>query len=149
MRISDWSSDVCSSDLRVFASQTDTEVVGHLVAREIERGAEPREAVATVLPRLQGAFALAIMFRGYPDMLIGARLGAPPVVGYGAAENYLGSEALELAPLTQKIAYLEEGDWGDVTRGSVTIFDRDIQPVELQVTQSSVAGSMLGTGHQS
>src|SRR3546814_4444058 len=106
MRISDWSSDVCSSDLRVFASQTDTEVVGHLVAREIERGAEPREAVATVLPRLQGAFALAIMFRGYPDMLIGARLGAPLVVGYGADENYLGSDALALAPLTQKIAYL-------------------------------------------
>src|SRR3546814_18338 len=96
---------------RVFASQTDTEVVGHLVAREIERGAEPREAVATVLPRLQGAFALAIMFRGYPDMLIGARLGAPLVVGYGADENYLGSDALSLAPLTQQIAYLEEGDW--------------------------------------
>src|SRR3546814_1217294 len=132
---------------RVFASQTDTEVVGHLVAREIERGAEPREAVATVLPRLQGAFALATMFRGYPDMLIGARLGAPLVVGYGADENYLGSDALALAPLTQKIAYLEEGDWAVVTRGSVTIFDRDNQPVERPVTQSGVSGAMIEQGN--
>src|SRR3546814_17075281 len=90
---------------RVFASQTDTEVVGHLVEREIERGAEPREAVATVLPRLQGAFALAIMFRGYPDMLIGERMGAPLVVGNGDDGHYLGFYALSLAPLTQKIAY--------------------------------------------
>src|SRR3546814_2218423 len=147
MRISDWSSDVCSSDLRVFASQTDTEVVGHLVAREIERGAEPREAVATVLPRLQGAFALAIMFRGYPDMLIGARLGAPLVVGYGADENYLGSDALAPAPLTQKIAYLAEGDWAVVTPESVTIFYRALNPIEWAVTQSGTTGLRIDKGH--
>lgn len=132
---------------RTFASQTDTEVVGHLIAREVERGAEPRQAVATVLPRLQGAFALAIMFRAHPDMLIGARLGAPLVVGYGEGENFLGSDALALAPLTQKIAYLEEGDWAVVSRESVEIFDRDNQPVERPVTSSGVSGAMIDKGN--
>jgi glucosamine--fructose-6-phosphate aminotransferase (isomerizing) len=132
---------------RTFASQTDTEVVGHLIAREVERGADPRQAVASVLPRLQGAFALAIMFRGHPDMLIGARLGAPLVVGYGEGENFLGSDALALAPLTQKIAYLEEGDWAVVSRGSVEIFDRDNQPVERPVTSSGVSGAMIDKGN--
>jgi glucosamine--fructose-6-phosphate aminotransferase (isomerizing) len=132
---------------RTFLSQTDTEVVGHLIAREVERGAEPRQAVATVLPRLQGAFALAIMFRAHPDMLIGARLGAPLVVGYGEGENFLGSDALALAPLTQKIAYLEEGDWAVVSREAVEIFDRDNQPVERPVTSSGVSGAMIDKGN--
>jgi glutamine---fructose-6-phosphate transaminase (isomerizing) len=132
---------------RTFASQTDTEVVGHLIAREVERGAEPRQAVATVLPRLHGAFALAIMFRAHPDMLIGARLGAPLVVGYGEGENFLGSDALALAPLTQKIAYLEEGDWAVVSREAVEIFDRDNQPVERPVTSSGVSGAMIDKGN--
>ncbi|MFN3287882.1 MAG: glutamine--fructose-6-phosphate aminotransferase, partial [Sphingomonadaceae bacterium] len=96
---------------RSFASQTDTEVVAHLIAREVERGADPREAVRRVLPRLHGAFALAVMFRSEPDLLIGARLSAPLTVGFGEGENYLGSDALALATLTQRIAYLEEGDW--------------------------------------
>ncbi|HKR18290.1 glutamine--fructose-6-phosphate transaminase (isomerizing) [Rhizorhapis sp.] len=132
---------------RTFASQTDTEVVGHLLAREIERGADPRQAVATVLPRLHGAFALAIMFRQHPDLLIGARLGAPLVVGYGDGENYLGSDALALAPLTQKIAYLEEGDWAVLSRRAVEIFDRDNQPVERPVTSSGVSGAMIDKGN--
>ena len=132
---------------RIFASQTDTEVVGHLLAREIERGADPRQTVATVLPRLHGAFALAIMFRQHPDLLIGARLGAPLVVGYGDGENYLGSDALALAPLTQKIAYLEEGDWAVLSRRAVEIFDRDNQPVERPVTSSGVSGAMIDKGN--
>ncbi|WOK37314.1 glutamine--fructose-6-phosphate transaminase (isomerizing) [Sphingomonas sp. C3-2] len=132
---------------RHFASQTDTEVVGHLVAREIERGATPEQAVAAVLPRLHGAFALAIMFREYPDLLIGARLGAPLVVGYGEGENYLGSDALALAPLTQKIAYLDEGDWAVVKRDKVQIFDRDNNPVERPVTHSGVTGAMIDKGN--
>ena len=107
---------------RTFRSQTDTEVVGHLVAREVERGAGPEEAVKAVLPRLHGAFALAIMFRNEPDLIIGARLGAPLVVGYGEGENYLGSDALALAPLTQRIAYLDEGDWAVVRRVMSLVF---------------------------
>ncbi len=81
------------------------------MSEHVEAGKSPQEAVQAVLPELRGAFALAIAFRAHPDMLIGARLGSPLVVGYGEGETYLGSDALALAPLTQKIAYLDEGDW--------------------------------------
>ena len=84
---------------RTFDSQTDTEVVAHLVSELVEQGVAPKEAVAQVLPRLHGAFALAILFKSHPDMLIGARLGSPLVVGYGDGETFLGSDALALAPL--------------------------------------------------
>src|SRR3546814_6907054 len=90
----------------------------------------PEDAVREVLPRLHGAFALAIAFRQHPDLLIGARLGSPLVVGYGEGETYLGSDALALAPLTQKIAYLDEGDWVVITREGAQIFDADNNPVE-------------------
>ena len=93
---------------REFRSQTDTEVVAHLVSRELERGLAPRDAVAAVLPKLHGAFAVAFLFRNQPDLLICARLGAPLTVGYGEGENYLGSDAHALASLTQRIAYLDE-----------------------------------------
>ena len=132
---------------RIFTSETDTEVVAHLVSEQVEQGLQPREAVKQVLPRLHGAFALAILFRSHPDMLIGARLGSPLVVGYGDGETYLGSDALALAPLTQKIAYLDEGDWVVVTREGTEIFDRDNQPVERPVTISGVSGAMIDKGN--
>jgi glucosamine--fructose-6-phosphate aminotransferase (isomerizing) len=132
---------------RTFTSQTDTEVVGHLVARELERGAGPEDAVKAVLPRLHGAFALAIMFRTDPDLIIGARLGAPLVIGYGEGENYLGSDALALAPLTQRIAYLEEGDWAVVRRDQVRIYDVANRPVERPVTLSGLTGAMIDKGN--
>ena len=139
--------DELIADGRVFRSQTDTEVVAHLVAREVERGSAPRVAVAAVLPRLQGAFAIAFMFESEPDLLIGARLGAPLTVGYGEGENYLGSDALALAPLTQKIAYLEEGDWVAISREAVEIFDRDNQPVTRAITMSGLTGAMITKGN--
>src|SRR5690349_20187010 len=86
--------DALIAEGRKLASETDTEVVGHLVAREIEAGASPHEAVAAVLPQLIGAFAVAILFRDHPDLIVGARMGAPLTVGYGDGENYLGSDAL-------------------------------------------------------
>ena len=132
---------------RTFDSQTDTEVVAHLVSELVEQGASPREAVQQVLPRLHGAFALAILFRSHPDMLIGARLGSPLVVGYGDGETYLGSDALALAPLTQRIAYLEEGDWVVITRDGAEIFDKDNQPVERPVTISGVTGELISKGN--
>ncbi|WP_088185441.1 glutamine--fructose-6-phosphate transaminase (isomerizing) [Sphingobium sp. Z007] len=132
---------------RHFDSQTDTEVVAHLVSELVEQGASPQEAVARVLPRLHGAFALAIAFRSHPDMLIGARLGSPLVVGYGDGETYLGSDALALAPLTQRIAYLEEGDWVVITADGAEIFDKDNQPVERPVTISGVSGAMIDKGN--
>ena len=132
---------------RTFESQTDTEVVAHLISEQVEQGVEPAEAVRTVLKRLHGAFALAILFRQHPGMLIGARLGSPLVVGYGENETYLGSDALALAPLTQNIAYLEEGDWVVITREGTQIYDREDNPVERPITQSGVTGALIDKGN--
>ncbi|GLV27834.1 glutamine--fructose-6-phosphate aminotransferase [isomerizing] [Sphingobium sp. TomTYG75] len=132
---------------RRFDSETDTEVVAHLVSELVEQGASPKDAVAQVLPRLHGAFALAILFRSHPDMLIGARLGSPLVVGYGEGETYLGSDALALAPLTQRIAYLEEGDWVVITAEGAEIFDKDNNPVERPITISGVTGELISKGN--
>jgi glucosamine--fructose-6-phosphate aminotransferase (isomerizing) len=132
---------------RTFESETDTEVVGHLVAREVEGGASPQEAVATVLPRLQGAFAIAILFRDDPDLIIGARMGAPLTVGYGEGENVLGSDALAVAPWTQRITYLEEGDWAVIRRASIQIYDRDNAPVEREIVESGASAAPVEKGN--
>ncbi|MBB4152794.1 glucosamine--fructose-6-phosphate aminotransferase (isomerizing) [Sphingomonas jinjuensis] len=132
---------------RVFTSETDTEVVAHLVSEKVEAGFDPVGAVREVLPRLHGAFALAILFRKHPDMLIGARLGSPLVVGYGEGETYLGSDALALGPLTQRIAYLDEGDWVVCTEEGAQVYDRDNKPVERAVTISGVTGELVSKGN--
>jgi glutamine---fructose-6-phosphate transaminase (isomerizing) len=136
---------------RTFESETDTEVVAHLVSEQVEAGKSPQDAVKAVLPILRGAFALAIAFRTHPDMLIGARLGSPLVVGYGAKENggetYLGSDALALAPLTQQIAYLDEGDWVIITRDGAEIFDKDNNPVTREITTSGVSAAAIEKGN--
>lgn len=132
---------------RVFTSETDTEVVAHLVSEKVEQGLDPVAAVREVLPRLHGAFALAILFRDQPDMLIGARLGSPLVVGYGDDETYLGSDALALAPLTQRIAYLDEGDWVVCTRDGAQVYDRDNNPVDRPITLSGVTGALIDKGN--
>ena len=132
---------------RVFTSDTDTEVVAHLVSEQVEAGLAPADAVRAVLPRLHGAFALAILFRRHPDLLIGARLGSPLVVGHGEGETYLGSDALALGPLTQRIAYLEEGDWVVCDRDGAQVFDRDNRPVERPITISGVTGELVSKGN--
>jgi glucosamine--fructose-6-phosphate aminotransferase (isomerizing) len=132
---------------REFLSETDSEVVAHLVAREVENGASPKEAVATVLPRLHGAFAIAFLFQDHPDTIIGARMGAPLTVGYGDGENYLGSDALALAPLTQKIAYLDEGDWAVLTRDAIEIFDRSNAPVKREIVESGASAAKIEKGN--
>jgi glucosamine--fructose-6-phosphate aminotransferase (isomerizing) len=132
---------------RTILSDTDSEVVAHLVAREVERGAEPEQAVATVLPRLHGAFAMAFLFRDHPDVVIGARMGAPLTVGYGEGENYLGSDAIALAPWTRRIAYLDEGDWVVVRSNSVQIFDRANHPVERPQVDSEATAETIGKGN--
>jgi glucosamine--fructose-6-phosphate aminotransferase (isomerizing) len=106
-----------------FETETDTEVVAQLVSEEMRRGRSPVEAVEAVLPRLRGAFALAFLFAGQEDLLIGARHGAPLAVGYGDGENYLGSDALALAPFTDEVTYLEDGDWTILSRANVEIRD--------------------------
>ena len=132
---------------RQFLSETDSEVVAHLVAREVERGSSPKEAVAAVLPRLHGAFAIAFLFKDHPDIVIGARMGAPLTVGFGEGENYLGSDALALAPLTQKIAYLEEGDWAVVSRERIEIFDRSNAPVKREIVESGASAQRIEKGN--
>jgi glutamine---fructose-6-phosphate transaminase (isomerizing) len=135
------------ADGRKFNSETDTEVVAHLVAREVEGGASPQDAVATILPRLQGAFAIAFLFRDHPDLIIGARMGAPLTVGYGDGENYLGSDALAVAPWTQRIAYLDEGDWAIVRRDRIQIFDRENEPVEREIVESGASAAAVEKGN--
>ncbi|CAN5249288.1 glutamine--fructose-6-phosphate transaminase (isomerizing) [soil metagenome] len=132
---------------RKFESETDTEVVGHLIARAIEEGMSPQDAVAAVLPQLQGAFAIAFLFRDHPDLVIGARMGAPLTVGYGDGENYLGSDAIAVAPWTQRIAYLDEGDWAVVRRDQIEIFDRDNEPVEREIVQSGASSAPVEKGN--
>ncbi|HEY6815802.1 MAG TPA: glutamine--fructose-6-phosphate transaminase (isomerizing), partial [Croceibacterium sp.] len=131
---------------RTFESETDTEIVAHLVSELIEAGQSPQEAVSAVLPQLRGAFALAIAFRAHPELLIGARLGSPLVVGYGEGETYLGSDALALAPLTQRIAYLDEGDWVVITRDGATIFDKENNPVVREITTSGASAAAIEKG---
>ena len=132
---------------RVFESETDTEIVAHLVSEQVEAGLDPVAAVKAVLPRLHGAFALAILFRSHPDMLIGARLGSPLVVGYGEGETYLGSDALALAPLTQRISYLEEGDWVVLTRDGTQVYDVENNPVERPIVNSGASGQLIDKGN--
>jgi glucosamine--fructose-6-phosphate aminotransferase (isomerizing) len=135
------------ADGRTLESDTDSEVVAHLVSRLVETGSSPQEAVATVLPRLRGAFALAIAFRDHPDLLIGARRGSPLVVGYGDGETYIGSDALALAPLTQQISYLEEGDWVVVSRDGAAIYDAENQAVEREVRSSGASAAAVEKGN--
>lgn len=132
---------------RKFDSETDTEIVAHLVSEQVEAGLDPVAAVKAVLPRLHGAFALAILFRSHPDMLIGARLGSPLVVGYGEGETYLGSDALALAPLTQRISYLEEGDWVVLTREGTQVYDQANNPVERPIVNSGASGQLIDKGN--
>jgi len=132
---------------RKFESETDSEVVAHLISEGVEAGLAPEDAVKAVLPQLRGAFALAIAFRQHPEMLIGARLGSPLVIGYGAGETYVGSDALALAPLTQQIAYLDEGDWVVIEAGGARIFDRDNNPVSRDVTTSGASAAAIEKGN--
>ncbi len=126
----------------VFRSDTDTEVVAQLVDRELLSGKEPVAAVAAVLPRLKGAFALAFLFDGKTDLMIAARRGSPLAIGYGTGEMFLGSDAIALGPFTDRIAYLEEGDWAVLTREGAEIRDETGRIVERTV-QKVPAGALL------
>ncbi|WP_407175450.1 glutamine--fructose-6-phosphate transaminase (isomerizing) [Bradyrhizobium sp. STM 3562] len=106
-----------------FSSETDTEVVAHLVESYLRKGYSPQDAVKASLPRLRGAFALAFLFKGHDDLMIGARKGSPLAIGHGEGEMYLGSDAIALAPFTDSITYLEDGDWAVLTRNTGVIYD--------------------------
>jgi glucosamine--fructose-6-phosphate aminotransferase (isomerizing) len=130
-----------------FESETDTEVVAQFITYEMRNGASPVEATRRTLARLRGAFALAIIFSGHDDLMIGAREGSPLAVGHGDGETYLGSDAIALAPFTSQITYLDEGDWAILTRTSVEIRDRAGRRVDRPVVTSSASGFLVDKGN--
>lgn len=129
-----------------FTSETDTETIVHLLTDFLDNGASPQEATRKTLARLEGAFAIAIIFAGQNNMLVGARRGSPLAVGFGEMEMYLGSDALALAPLTNQICYLEEGDWVVLTPGKANIFDQNGNPQNRKIHQTALSGAMIGKG---
>ncbi|MBZ9935806.1 glutamine--fructose-6-phosphate transaminase (isomerizing) [Mesorhizobium sp. BR1-1-16] len=124
---------------RVFSSDTDTEVVAQLVTLGLIDGLAPKDAVQAALKRLNGAFALAFLFEGEDDLVIGARRGSPLAIGWGSGEMFLGSDAIALGPFTDEITYLEDGDSVVLTRAGATIFDAD--DIEVVRTLTTTAGS--------
>jgi glutamine---fructose-6-phosphate transaminase (isomerizing) len=130
-----------------FATETDTEVVAHLVTEEIRRGSTPVEAVNAALPRLRGAFALAFLFAGEEDLLIGARKGPPLAVGFGEDAMFIGSDAIALAPFTDTISYLEDGDWAVISRAGVEIHDANGAVVERAVIKSQASVLLVDKGN--
>ena len=130
-----------------FSTETDTEVVAHLVSAELKRGLSPQDAVAAALPRLKGAFALAFLFDGEEDLLIGARRGSPLAVGYGDGEMFLGSDAIALAPFTDAVSYLEDGDWVVIHRSGAQVHDEAGAKVKRAVIKSSASAFLVDKGN--
>ena len=130
-----------------FSTETDTEVVAHLVTDAMRSGRKPVDAVKAALPRLRGAFALAFLFEGEEDLLIGARNGPPLAVGYGKGEMYLGSDAIALAPFTDTISYLEDGDWAVVQRNGVQVHDSLGHAVVRPVIKSAAGALLVDKGN--
>jgi len=126
-----------------FTSETDTEVVAHLVNSYLVKGLSPQEAVKAALPQLRGAFALAFLFKSFPDLMIGARKGSPLAVGHGDGEMFLGSDAIALAPFTDSISYLEDGDWVVLSREASIIYDADGRPVSRDVMKSGASSFVV------
>jgi len=128
-------------------SETDTEVVAHVINKYLDEGLSPTEAVAKTLPRLEGAFSFLMIFRSHHNMMIGARRGSPLAIGYGDGEMYFGSDALALAPLTRKICYMEDGDWAVVGPDGAEIFNEAGEAVERPIVQTAVSGAIIGKGN--
>src|SRR5215510_320613 len=129
-----------------FETETDTEVVAHLLTRYLHEQKTPEQAMAAAMDRLHGAFALAVIFAGRHDLMIGARRGSPLAVGFGDGEMYLGSDALSLASLTRRICYLQEDDWVVITAAGASVYNCG-KPVERPVTQTALSGALIGKGN--
>ncbi len=130
-----------------FETETDSEVVAHLVTHYLDKGLEPRAAAAAALKDLEGAFALGIIFRRDEDLIVGARRGSPLAVGYGDGAMYLGSDAFALAPMTNRVAFLEEGDWVEITRAGAVFHDARDRVVERTVRIADVSAALVDKGN--
>ncbi|NQV98368.1 MAG: glutamine--fructose-6-phosphate transaminase (isomerizing) [Rhodospirillales bacterium] len=128
------------------ASDTDTEIIVHLIDQRLQAGLSPTDATGQVLKLLRGAFSLGIIFAGHENLMIAARQGSPLAIGIGDGESYLGSDAIALAPLTQRIIYLEDGDWAVMSPESVQIFDSADNEVERAIKISALSGAAIGKG---
>ena len=128
------------------ASETDTEVIAHLVTLQLDKGLSPKDAVFHTLQRLQGAFGLGFIFAGEHDLMIAARQGSPLALGFGDDEMYLGSDALALAPLTNRILYMQDGDWAVLTSNSADVYDAEGNPVERPIRLTELSGAAIGKG---
>jgi glucosamine--fructose-6-phosphate aminotransferase (isomerizing) len=125
---------------------TDTEVVAQLVAQAMAGGLDPVEAVAATLPLLEGAFALAFLFKDQPDLMIAARHGSPLAIGWGEDEMFIGSDALALSPMTSRVTYLDEGDWAVLSRSGAEIFDREDNAVDRGIKTVAVESNLVDKG---
>jgi glucosamine--fructose-6-phosphate aminotransferase (isomerizing) len=131
----------------VFESDTDTEAIVHVITEELDQGATLEQAVKNALSRLHGAFALAIIFAGHDELMFAARQGSPLAIGHGTGEMYLGSDAIALAPFTNAITYLEDGDWAVLRRDGVQIYDRAGARVERPLVKSGASSLLVDKGN--
>ena len=127
-----------------FESETDTEIIAHLVTHALARGLSPQAAIFETLRQLTGAFALAFIFRDYEGLMIGARRGTPLAIGWGEANMFLGSDAMALAPFTNRVTYLEDGDWAVLSPDGAVILNQDGQEVQRPITHNRISGAMVG-----
>src|ERR1700722_14822884 len=132
---------------RVFESETDTEVIAHLIDAELNAGLPPIQALKAALDRLEGAYALGVLIKGEDQLVMGARKGSPLVVGYGDGEMFLGSDALAVGPFTNRIAYLDEGDYVAIDHTSARIFDIAGQPVARPVVVVAASAALVEKGN--
>ncbi|MDE2514522.1 MAG: glutamine--fructose-6-phosphate transaminase (isomerizing) [Rhodospirillales bacterium] len=132
---------------QVFVTETDTETVAQMVDLLLKQGMDPVAAAGATFRRLEGAYALAMIFAGHPELIIGAQHGAPLAIGFGEGGMYVGSDALALAPLTRRIAYLEDGDWAVVRRDGAAMFDSEGAPVERAIKLTQLTGAAIGKGN--
>ena len=130
-----------------FSTETDTETVAQLVDLYLKRGMEPVQAAGAAFRRLEGAYALAMIFSGHPELMVAAQNGAPLAVGFGEDEMFIGSDALALAPLTRRIAYLQDGDWSVVDRTGAKFFDMDGNEIQRDIKLTRQTGAAIGKGN--
>lgn len=131
---------------RVFQSDTDTEVIAHLLTRLLDEGHDAETAMGMAMKRLDGAFAFCALVKDRPDILLVARQGSALAIGLGDGESFIGSDAVGLAPLTRRVVYMKEGDWAVVRRDGITIRNREGALVERAVTQAEASDAEVGKG---
>ena len=135
------------SNIKHFSSETDTEIIAHLIEQELQEGKQPTEAVKYVVKKLKGAFALAILISSEENLIFGARNGSPLAIGYGNGEMYLGSDAIALVPFTNKVSFLEDGDWVVLSQTNCKIYDESGKTKKRSVQQINATSSLVEKGN--